>query len=638
MKPSSEIIERAFEQSAAAFFSNSSQQIINPNAAACKLLQTSPKTLSTAVLSDLFPDDFLQLLFDDNSQIKTDALPVSDHEVHIMLTPKKGIDLKIDIALIDTPDNDWLYFQFREISTEQALQKELNNEREMFYQGPVTVISMGNTPKLDIINSSPNIQRLIGYQADEILQNNPHYTHYLHPDDQAHYLQECRQATTDKLTSFPRKPYRLKHNNGSYRWIREVSSSKSDFHGEITHFNGYLIDITEQFQAGQKLNRFARIVSQTVEEIYVVDATTLQIIEANQRAGQNLQIPTEKLLRQSLSELYPDISKQALSRQFKPIKSGNQDTLVFENSQRRADGSTYPVEVHAHYLGTEEPPVIVVIALDITERKQAELELKRHRDHLQEMVDEQTHDLLIAKELAEQANRAKSEFLANMTHELRTPMHAVLSFAELGQARIETASTEKISNYFSQIRDSGKHLLDLINDLLDLTKMEAGQMQYHFAPQNIDTLVAQCIDSLQPILLKQKITLQHICDAQNTTCECDGRRIFQVLTNLVSNAIKFSPVESTITVALSDLTIDNYPALSISVLDQGMGIPEDELETVFDKFIQSSKTKTSLGGTGLGLSISREIIQKHHGKLIASNTGQGAAFEFILPLIHHPAP
>lgn len=633
MKPTSEIIDRAFEQSGPAFFSNRSKQIINPNSAACRLLQTSLDKLAATPLDALFPADFVSQLFTSSSQINKAELPITEYKVGVQLPESKIIDIKVSVAYIVASTGGWLYFQLRGVSTEQALQKELNNEREMFYQGPVTVITLENTPQLEIVNASPNIQRLIGSDLNSLLNQSRDFIQYLHPDDLQNYLQESAHAAIEKLTSFSRKPYRLKHSADIYRWVREVSSTKSDYRGNITHFNGYLIDITEQFQAGQKINRFARIVSQTVEEIYVIDAANLAILEANERACINLQTSTDNLANKPLSDLYPETTASQLLQQLDSIRTDKTENLVFENTHSRTDGTTYPVEIHAHYLGSEEPPVIVVIALDVTERKQAELELKQHRDHLQEMVDEQTHDLILAKEQAEKANHAKSEFLANMTHELRTPMHAVLSFAELGEARSETASAEKIRDYFSQIHNSGKHLLDLINDLLDLSKMEAGQMQYHFDSHDIQALASQCVDSLQPILLKQNISVTQAFSAEYTTCECDGKRIFQVLTNLFSNAIKFSPENSTISITTSSAHIDDNPALKISVKDEGIGIPENELESVFDKFIQSSKTRTSQGGTGLGLSISREIIQQHKGSLTASNTEQGAVFEFILPLL-----
>jgi len=630
-----DIFQSAFEQSAPAFFSDGSQQIINPNLSACRLLHTSREKLIATSLDRLLPAALMAMLFDTDSSIKKAALPISNREICIELADGNRLEARLNVALINSPTDSWLYFRLEALGSEQALLKELNNEREMFYQGPVTVLTLENNSQLNIVHATPNIKQLTGLTASELCQVKASFIECLVSEDRENYLAESRQAVDNRLTSFPRKPYRLKHAAGGIRWIREVSSCKSDHHGDITHFNGYLIDITEQFSAGQKLNRFARIVSQTVEEIYVVDAQTLQILEVNERACNNLQLPSEVLLSRKLNELYCNaMMPSEMLATLQEIRTGRQENKVFENTHCRLDKSTYPVEVHAHYLGSEEPPVIVIIALDISERKQAETELKRHRDHLQEMVDEQTHDLIIAKEQAEQANLAKSEFLANMTHELRTPMHAVLSFAELGETKNGTAPEETINGFFRHIRDSGRHLLGLINDLLDLSKMEAGQMQYHFSPQDISVLAGQCIESLHPILFKQNITVTQHCSADDPVCECDAKRIFQVLTNLFSNAVKFSPDNSTIKLSIADSRLDDYPALSVSVIDQGIGIPEEELETVFDKFIQSSKTKTVKGGTGLGLSISREIIQQHNGILTAENSPRGTVFSFVLPVMH----
>jgi PAS domain S-box-containing protein len=513
------------------------------------------------------------------------------------------------------------------------LNTEFILEPEMFDQGPVIIITFRNSVNLEIIHASPNIRQLTGLEVADLLARQQSYYELLHPDDLPNYRQETTQAEIQKLNNFQRKPYRLKSTDGHYLWIREVTSIKASDVGEVTHFNGYLIDITEQFQAGQKLNRFARIVSQTVEEIYIIDAGSLQILEANERACHNLNMTSEQLLTKILPDLYlSSATNSEFLSLFTGIINGTQENLVFEQQHQRSDGSIYPVEIHAHYLGSEIPPVVVVIALDITARKKSEIELKKHRDHLQTLVYEKTRDLIQAKEEADRANQAKSEFLANMTHELRTPMHAILSFAELGAAKLSSAPPETMEKFFQQIRSSGKHLLGIINDLLDLSKMEAGQMKYHFAEQDMLSLAAQCIDSVQPLMLEKGIQASTENKADQVVCECDAKRIIQVITNLLSNAIKFSPPKGKILLMLENQYLDEKKLLVISICDQGLGIPENELESIFDKFTQSSKTKSSHGGTGLGLSISREIIQYHNGTLVASNTESGAQFRFTLPL------
>ncbi|MGD2118086.1 MAG: HAMP domain-containing sensor histidine kinase, partial [Chromatiales bacterium] len=196
-----------------------------------------------------------------------------------------------------------------------------------------------------------------------------------------------------------------------------------------------------------------------------------------------------------------------------------------------------------------------------------------------------------------------------------------------------SAPPDTLLDFFRQIQDNGKHLLGLINDLLDLSKMEAGQMKYHFESYDLNQITAQCIDSLQQILYKKGIQAELQLHTERPVAECDSQRIYQVMTNLLSNAIKFSPADSRIEVEIADADIEQQPALAIAVKDQGIGIPEDELETVFDKFIQSSKTRSGKGGTGLGLSISREIVQHHRGVLSAENRPDGGAcFRFVIPV------
>jgi len=284
-----------------------------------------------------------------------------------------------------------------------------------------------------------------------------------------------------------------------------------------------------------------------------------------------------------------------------------------------------------------------------THRERAEryaLELTRelieHRDHLQELVSERTASLDGALQQARAANQAKSEFLANMSHELRTPMHAILGFVELGIRRAAKASDPKIDQYFQRIERSGQRLLSLIDELLDLSKLDAGHMALH--PTTFDTLalVREVGDQLESLLLKRKLKLKVRNSANNTQISADKERISQVICNLLSNAIKFSPDEGTIRIefAEADLPVgrrsdDNgsISGLSISFIDQGIGIPTDETESIFDKFVQSSATKSGAGGTGLGLAICRAIVAQHRGTIVAkNNTGDGACFVVTLPL------
>jgi len=270
-------------------------------------------------------------------------------------------------------------------------------------------------------------------------------------------------------------------------------------------------------------------------------------------------------------------------------------------------------------------------------------ELSQHRDHLQEMVDQRTASLDAALTQARAANEAKSEFLANMSHELRTPMHAIIGFVELGSKRAQAANDPKIAQYFQRIDESGQRLLGLIDELLDLSKMDAGHMQLQFAEFNLLELITQTAGQLDSLLSARKLTLDIGCQTDQLTITADPGRITQVFCNLLSNAIKFSPEAASIRIEIATTELPRgrraqdsgtQPALVIRVIDQGIGIPENELECIFDKFVQSSATRTGAGGTGLGLAICRAIVAQHRGTIVAHNNhpGNGASFVVTLPM------
>jgi len=266
----------------------------------------------------------------------------------------------------------------------------------------------------------------------------------------------------------------------------------------------------------------------------------------------------------------------------------------------------------------------------ITKEKEYELAIEYHKNHLEELVAKRTEELAISEKLARDANQAKSEFLANVSHELRTPMHGILSYSSLGESRIGCVSSEKIKNYFQNIRISGERLLNLLNDLLDLSKLESGKLDLDIMEHNINELLHDCVAELAAKISEQGLKVEMLNPSKTIFAYFDRGRIFQVMINILSNAIKYSPVRSTI--YINYFFQDNM--LHVSITDQGIGIPADEIESIFDEFVQSKhqNTRSGMESTGLGLAICKKIILAHEGKIwVESKLNEGTTFSFKIP-------
>lgn len=252
------------------------------------------------------------------------------------------------------------------------------------------------------------------------------------------------------------------------------------------------------------------------------------------------------------------------------------------------------------------------------------------QNQIQQMID-----LEVARDRAEEANNAKSEFLSNMSHEMRTPMHAIINYAAIGMEALPQQE-EKLRKYFTNIHSSATRLIALINDLLDATKLEAGQMKFQPESCHIISWAEHVLDELFSVYSLKKIEVS--IDNQSTRSHAVFDRVLmtQVLVNILSNAIKFSNPQTHIRITIRDGVMarddQSRAALEIIVEDEGVGIPEDELERVFDKFVQSSITRTGAGGTGLGLSICKKIMQMHGGDIRAEAVRSGSRFVITLPM------
>ena len=226
------------------------------------------------------------------------------------------------------------------------------------------------------------------------------------------------------------------------------------------------------------------------------------------------------------------------------------------------------------------------------------------------------------------ASQHKSEFLANMSHELRTPLNAIIGFSEVLAERLFGELNEKQAEYARDITESGRHLLSLINEILDLSKIEAGRMELELSEFDLATTINNTLSLVRERAERRGIALRCALDAGVTTIHADERKVKQVLLNLLSNALKFTPEGGAIDVRASA----SDGQVEIAVTDTGVGIAEDELDAVFEEFRQVGSAARKIEGTGLGLAISRKFIELHGGKIwVTSKLGAGSTFTFTLP-------
>jgi signal transduction histidine kinase len=285
---------------------------------------------------------------------------------------------------------------------------------------------------------------------------------------------------------------------------------------------------------------------------------------------------------------------------------------------RRRDGTLFPVEISLSPIQTEGGMHVTAVIRDVTERKRAETEVRR-------LQQQYTAELEARNREIERANRLKSEFLASMSHELRTPLHTIIGFAELLQ---EDALSETQQRFVGHIHRDSEHLLELINDVLDLSKIEAGQLVLRREVYPLAQSVGEALDAIRPGATAKGIQIEEWGE-RDSLVDADPLRVKEMLYNLLSNAVKFTPEGGKVWIEMTG----EAGFVRVTVGDTGVGIPTEEQENIFDKFYQVGNTTRGVReGTGLGLSITKELVQMHGGWMeVDSAPGQGSRFTFTLP-------
>jgi PAS domain S-box-containing protein len=295
---------------------------------------------------------------------------------------------------------------------------------------------------------------------------------------------------------------------------------------------------------------------------------------------------------------------------------------------QRKDGSKFPVEIRLSPVKHGDQFRVSAIIRDVTERKLAEEQLRAIEAAYTEELAAKNRALEERNKIVERADRLKSEFLSGMSHELRTPLHTIIGFAELLQEELEGPLNEKQKRFIQHILKDSQHLLALINDVLDLSKIEAGRLELQHELFGLAEAVEDTVASVRQRADNKSIRIE-IQAPEELEIYADRLRIKQILYNLLSNAVKFTPTGGRVSVEAhvkSDF-------IFVSVQDTGIGIPAAEHESVFDKFYQVGQRQAGgHDGTGLGLAITRRLVEQHGGTIrLESAPGKGARFTFTVP-------
>lgn len=476
------------------------------------------------------------------------------------------------------------------------------------------VARLGNweyKPLLDEIYWSDELYKLYDLKKEERAPTTDDFYSNVHPDD-VEYVQKEYQKHLDTQERF-NITHRFISSDGTIKYLRQICETDFDEEGKPIISYGIVQDITREKVAEEKLKQlnttmqimidsmpFSVVVVDKNREIRIINTHAIELLGYSKK---------EDILGLTCHDILCSASRDRC-----PIFDLGQKVDKTERELVTKDGKSIPILKSVVKINIDDEEMLLESFIDISELKKTE------------------EALVEAKERAEEANKAKSLFLSSMSHEIRTPLNPIIGMTEV---LIEKAESEEQKNLLQIINASGKSLLELINDILDISKIESGQMELESINFDLlDTIEHVCDMCYLKAKEKNLDILTQFSRGINRKLYGDPLRVKQILLNLISNAIKFT-LNGEITVGCRELEEDDKSVrLQIYVQDTGIGIPEDKLDHIFEDFTQAdSSTTREYGGTGLGLSISRKLSRMMNGDIsIESKVGEGSKFIVHLTL------
>lgn len=536
----------------------------------------------------------------------------------------------------------WLLDATREQSLEDNLREAESRVQSILGSSVDAIVLIDDRGKIKSFNLAA--ERLFGYAQDELLGEN---VRLLMPDpysaEHDGYLANYLRTRKRKVIGIGREVTGLRKDGTLFPM--ELSVSEIEWCGR-RHFLGTVRDVTQQKRAEEALRnsetRMRAIVDTAVDAIVTIDAKG--IVKSFNPAAQKLfGYSAHEVIGENVSMLMPDPYQSQHDGYLKNYLMTGQRRVIGIGREvvgRRKNGQVFPMELSISEVVQGDRRTFTGIVRDVSERKRTEERLRNHthkveyaRSRLQsqaDLLEEQARKLRDAQERSQSANRAKSDFLANMSHEIRTPMTAILGYAELLAEGLRDPEHLAMAD---AMRRNGRHLMCIVDDILDLSKIEAGKMvleQRVFAPA---TLMQDVVEMLRPRCLEKGIELTAVVgEGVPDRLSSDPTRVRQVLFNLIGNAVKFTERGSV--AVILDHVVGNQGEIELRwrVEDTGIGLSQDQIANLFRPFTQADASTTRKhGGTGLGLAISRRLAHLLGGDItVSSMPAKGSVFQFAM--------
>ncbi|HUP88239.1 MAG TPA: PAS domain-containing sensor histidine kinase [Longimicrobiales bacterium] len=468
-----------------------------------------------------------------------------------------------------------------------------------------------------ILTWNPGAQRFKGYKAHEIIGK--HFSVFYPPEAVASGHPEYELVIAESEGRYEEEGWRIRK-DGTRFWANVVISALRDETGELIGFAKVTRDLTERRRAAEALRqseqRF-RLIVQNVQDygIFMLDPTG-RIVSWNEGAQRIKGYTAEEIIGQHFSVFYPEEDNARGKPAWELEVAADVGRFEDEGWRVRKDGTLFWANVIITAL-RDEAGVLVgygKVTRDLTDRRAAEVRAIADARRVAE---------------AEAANRAKAEFLTAMSHELRTPLNAIGGYTDLLLLGVHGSLNDDQVGSLERIRASQNHLLGLITDLLNFSKIEAGKLTYDIKTISIAEVAANVRPMIEPQAASKNIEIEWQPADPEVKATADQARVEQILLNLLTNAVKFTLSGGRITV--NHFVGDGH--ISLEVKDTGVGIPADKIEQIFEPFVQVGRTlTTNAEGAGLGLAISRDLARAMHGDLAArSDMHHGSTFTLTLP-------